>query len=613
MKTAIATLLVVLAVAAQQQDDQNLFRLAQAFEQQGEYERSLQLYSDLFKKDSNNYQYFDAVRRMNVQLKRYDEAIRISFRRYKATPYDFNLQANIGSLYSMAGKKEQADSVWNVVLLSANKNQMIYRSVANEQINQRLFDKAIETYKRGRKEIGDQFLFANDLGYLYSFMMDYENATREYVSLLRQNEMQYDFVQSRLSSFVSKADGVRAAVNVVNEEIASQQTVPLLRLQMWLAMEENRFADAFAAAQKLEAVVNSNGVEIFQFAEKVFREKAYAVSASAYQLALRQKLPSQFIQQAKFGYARCVEELSAAGDSSIFVEKKNSSHSLLETQPTFSAAIELYATLAKEFPGSSIGANSLYRIGMIRYKQLFDLDGALQMFDSVLILSARGPMTPTVLSTIGEINVAQGKLDDAEKRFTALFRSQFLTPEQRTMAQFSLAEIQFFKNNFDSTLALLHTLTQHLKADETNDALLLQYFITENQFQFRDALKHYARAELLARQMKTAEAISEFNAIVELYPTAPLADKALMKKAEYLSQLGKYADALSTYQKFLNEFKLSTAKDKAHFKIGELFQLHLNDKQKAIQSYEVILEKYPFSLLAEEARKRIRLLRGDTM
>ena len=204
MKVTFSILLFVLTVQAQKQDDQNLFRLAQAFEQQGEYERSLQLYSDLFKKDSGNYQYFDAVRRMNIQLKRYDEAIRISYRRFRATPYDFNLQANIGSLYSTAGKKEQADSVWNVVLFSANKNQMLYRAVANEQTNLRLFDKAIETYRKGRREIGDQFVFANELGSLYSFMMDYENATREYLLLLRQNETQYAFVQSRLNSFVTR-------------------------------------------------------------------------------------------------------------------------------------------------------------------------------------------------------------------------------------------------------------------------------------------------------------------------------------------------------------------------------------------------------------------------
>ncbi|MBI2429147.1 MAG: tetratricopeptide repeat protein [Ignavibacteriales bacterium] len=600
----------VIAAFSQQDQNASMYRLAQAFEQQGEYERALQLYEDLYAKDTNNYPYFDALRRMYVQVKQYGEAIRLSDRRLRTTPFDFTLQANIGTLYAMAGKSVEAESVWNSVLQSSNKNQMFYRAVANEQANQRLFDKAISTYLRGRKDIGDEFVFANELGYLYSFMMDYQNSTREYLKMLKQNELQFDFVQSRLSSIVTRDEGLQAAVKVVDEEVNSRQTIPLLRIQLWLSLEERRYTDAFRVAKKIESLVNSGGVEIFQFAERVFREREYTISAQAYHLALNSGLPVQHKPQAKFGFARCMEELSARGDSAGR-SRKEGNISMLETQPTFSGAIDLYAQLAKEFPFSNIGANSLYRIGMIRYKQLFDLDGAMNMFDSVLTISPAGPMIPTVLSTIGDINIAQGKLDDALKRFATMNRSPYSNQEQQSFSQYRLAEIQFFKNDFDSALATLQPLTQNLKADETNDALILQYFITENQFQFRDALKQFARAELLARQFKMSEAVNEFSSIVDLYSAAPLADDALLKKAEYQIQLRQFNQALASYRKLLDDFKLSTEKDKTYFRMGELYQMYLNDKQNAIKSYEVILEKYPFSLFVEEARKRIRMLRGD--
>ncbi|MEW5799147.1 MAG: tetratricopeptide repeat protein [Bacteroidota bacterium] len=602
----------MLCAIAQQDQSGNVFRLAQAFEQQGEYERALQLYRDLYAKDSNNYPYFDALRRMYVQVKQYDEAIQLSVRRLRTIPFDFTLQANIGTLYAMAGKQVEAESVWNSILQSANKNQMFYRAVANEQVNQRLFDKAIATYIRGRKDIGDEFVFANELGYLYAFMMDYKNSTREYVKMLRQNELQYDFVQSRLSSIVTRDEGLRAAISVVDEEVSTRQTIPLLRIQLWLSMEEHRYNDAFTIAKKIESLMNSGGVEIFQFAERLFREKEYGISAQAYRLALNSGLPMQHKPQATFGFARCMEELSARGDSAAS-SRNESGLSMLETQPTFSGAISLYAQLSKEFPFSNIAANSLYRIGMIRYKQMFDLDGALHTFDSVLTISPAGSMIPTVLSTIGDINIAQGKLDESQKRFTTMSRSPYASQEQQSFAQLRLAELQFFKNNFDSALAVLQPLTQNLKADETNDALILQYFITENLFQFRDALKQYARAELLARQFKISEAANEFGSIVNQYAAAPLADDALLKKAEYQIQLHQFDQALASYRRLLDEFTLSTEKDKTYFRMGELYQMYLNDKQRAIGAYETILEKYPFSLFAEEARKRIRLLRGDAI
>ncbi|MCK9408812.1 MAG: tetratricopeptide repeat protein [Bacteroidetes bacterium] len=602
---------LIVPLFSQQDQSMNMFRLAQAFEQQGDHERALQIYSDLYGKDSTNYVYFDAFRRTNVQLKKYDIAIRLSLHRLHSTPYDFTLQANIGSLYSMSGQEQSADSVWNAEISAAVKNQMCYRAVANEQVNQRLFDKAIGTYLRGRNEIGDHFLFANELGYLYSFMMDYTNTTREYLRMLRQNEQQYEFIQSRLALIIVRQDGLKSATAVVEEELNVKSTIPLLRLLIWLYMEGNRYTEAFSVAQTIESLVNSNGQEIFAFADRIFRENEFALAATAYQQSFKNSGNASFTPAAKYGYARCIEELSLRGQSVDVTNQSNTSSQ--ESRTTFSDAINLFADLAKEFPFTSIGGNALFRIGWIRYKQLFDLDGALQIFDSVLTVSPAGTMVPIVLSSIGEILIAQNKLSESAVKYRTMNTSSYSNQEQRTMAQFRLGEIQFFRNDFDSALVLLKPLTENLKADESNDALLLQYFITENCLQFTDALKQFSRAELLARQFKVSEALKEFQSMIDLYPAAPLADETLLKIAEYSIQLKRYADALAAYQKLLENYTESIEKDKTQFKIGELYQYYLVDTQKAIAAYEAVLEKYPFSLFVDEARKRIRQLRGDSI
>jgi tetratricopeptide (TPR) repeat protein len=603
--------LVSFQLSAQTEQPKNMLRLAQALEQQGDVERALQIYSDLFSADSNNYVYFDAVRRGNVQLKRYETAIRVSIARFRMTPNDVSLHANIGGLFSMAGMERQSDSVWNSLLQSAQKNQMVFRLLANEQVNLRLFDKAIATYRQGRRDIGDPFLFANELAYLHTFTMDYANMTREYLLLIRQNEQQYDFVLSRLASIVSRPDALKASAVVVDEEIKRQQTVPLIRLQLWLLMEANRFAEAFTAAQRLEQFVNSQGLEIFSFAERVFRENEFTTAAAAYQLSMKGNPKASFIPAARYGYARCIEELSKRGG--INTDSLHEELSVMESRPSFSAAVNLYSSLVKEYSMTGIGANALYRIGVIRYEQMFDLDGALRVFDSVLTTTPAGPMIPTVLSAMGDILIAQNKLDDASVKFRAMGNSPYANQDQKNFAQFRLAEIRFFRSDLDSSVAILKPLTENLKADESNDALILQYFITENRFQFPDAVKQFAHAELLSRQGKISEAVKEFSSVLDLYPTAPLADDALLKIAENSVKLKQYAGALSAYQKLLEDYKESTERDRTLFKIGELYQFNLSERQKAITSYEVILEKYPFSLFAEEARKRIRLLRGDSI
>jgi len=140
---------------------------------------------------------------------------------------------------------------------------------------------------------------------------------------------------------------------------------------MWLYMEANRYNDALVVTQKLEQLVNSNGQELLRSLKRVFRENEFSVAAIAYQQSLQNSGRMNFIPAAKFGYARCVEELSLRGVQTEETKKEN--NSLLETQPSFSGALISILLLQKNIH-SAISANALYRIGWIRYKQLFDLD-----------------------------------------------------------------------------------------------------------------------------------------------------------------------------------------------------------------------------------------------
>lgn len=600
------------ALYAQAPNSESLLRLAQSLEQQGDYERALDLYGSLFASDSSNDGLFDAVRRMTVQLKRYDDAVSLSLRRLRRTPYDAALQANIGGLYHMAGRERQADSVWNLILATAGKNPLVIRAVAGEQIAHRLFDRAVKTYLGGRISLGDRFAFANDLGYLHGVLMDYRSSVREYLLLLRQNEQQYDFVQSRLAARVSKPDALTAAAAVVGEELAGSRTIPLLRLQQWLFLEAKRFADAFTAAQDIDRMLASNGVEMFQFAERLSREREYRIAARAYAAALSRTLPAQHVPAARFGYARCIEELGIAGDSTAAVPALPGA-SVSETRPVLTAAMALYAAIAAEYPYTNTGAGALFRIGMVRYRQMNDLDGTLTVFDSVLAVSPAGPMLATVQAVAGEILTAQNRLTEAAARYRIIARSPHADGDRRTNALFRLAELEYFRADFDTALALLRPLTENLRTDETNDALLLQYLITENRTEHPDALTRFAAAELLARQNRMSESVKELLEIVELDPAAPLSDDALLTAGERYVRMGRYQDAMTQYRRLLEEYKTSNEREQAWFRIGELYQFHLFDAAKAVEAYGTLLERHPLSLLAEEARKRIRLLRGDAL
>ncbi|HTR82563.1 MAG TPA: tetratricopeptide repeat protein [Bacteroidota bacterium] len=608
-----ATVALFVSSPAIAQDAQNRFRLAQSFEQAGEYDRASRLYEELLKADSLNYVYFEGLSRCYEQLKNYDAAIALSRKRLTYEPQDVSVMASLGGLYYKAGKEAAADSVWNATIALMPRSIGVYTIVASVQSDNRLFDKSIETLLRGRKEVGPPSLYAGELAALYSFLMDYSAATQEYITLLSLNQNQIDMIESRLAGFTSKKEGLAAATTTVEQAVArDNDNLTLSRLLLWLYMEGKQFDKAFVVAQKIDAGVKSNGAEMVAFAQRAYQEKAYTVAAEAYQFAIKQYPAMPQLPAAKFGYAETMEELGAAADTSAFIHSAPPLP-LSETQPGYHSALALFISLAKEYPYSEISVEALYRAGLIYYKQFFDLGAAEKILDPLSTLPVARPFVPTLMATAGEINVAQGELDKAIQRYMNVEASSFSSTGQKTEARFHIAEIHYFMGKFDTASSALSQIAAMVSDDEANDALVLLHFIKENQAGYAEALKDFAYAALMERENRLSEAIPVLSSIITNDADAPLAEDAIVKRAELLEKLRQYPEALASYNKLLTDYPKSILCDKAQFGIAELFQNDFKDKEKAVHAYESLLATYPNSLYVAEARKRIRELRGDAI
>ena len=303
------------------------------------------------------------------------------------------------------------------------RNIGVYTAVAAIQTDNRLFDKSIATYLRGRKEIGSPSLFSGELAALYSLLLNYDEATREYLTILSMDERQLELIESRLAAFTSKKEGLAAATKIVERAVDNEtHAIVYRRLLLWLTMEAKNFDRALQVAKEIDAEVNSNGVEMLAFAERAYNEKAYRVAAEAFHYSIG-KYPGMIqIPTAKFGYARAIEEISAAADTAD-TSRSVSGLFRSETQLGYRGALGLFLALAQEYPNSEISANALYNAALIYYKQFSDLNGAERIIDSVIAIPAARPLTPLLLETAAEINVAKGTLDKAVERYTGIKES----------------------------------------------------------------------------------------------------------------------------------------------------------------------------------------------
>jgi tetratricopeptide (TPR) repeat protein len=593
--------------SAQTQGNDIKYRLAQSYERSGDIESAVKLYAELYAKDSLNLIIFDALRRGYLQLKRYDDLLELVHRASKRAPNDITLLAELGAVYVHRSEDQLAYSAWDRAIAVDPKHETTYRIVSNVVIENRLFDKAIELYKRGRTALGDPTMFSSDIAYLEAIMLKYTDATQEYLNVIRQNAGQLMYVQSRIAGYTGRPDGLAAATSTVETAVhAEPDNLPFAELLAWLYMEAKHYDRAFETYKVIDAKKKGGGLEIYGFAQRALKDKAFDISRLTFLEVMTRYPGFNPLSDVLFGYARSLEELAAAGDT-------------LSTTPDaqkmlYDDALKAYRKVISVAPGSELAAKSLIRVAALQQDRFFDLEAARTTLQTIVGgYGAFGDAFTEAIVRLGDLYVSRGDLSSAEKQYLSVTQGQVLIGDQREKAALRLAQLDYFRGNFKDASAKLQKLSRNANSDIANDALKLQIFIDENLPSGEPALREYARGELLQLQRKPDEALSTFSGLATKDTASSLVDECLMNEGDICLSLRRYQDAVGAYRQLVAKFPESIVLDLALMKIGTTYEKSLHDTANAIVAYKQILEKYPNSIYSTDARKRIRELRGDTM
>jgi tetratricopeptide (TPR) repeat protein len=600
--------------SARAQDAQTKFRLGQAYEQAGDLERAAQMYRQLSLADPANVVYFDATQRVLLQLKRYDEAIGLITNRLALAPADPALRATLGSVYYRAGREPDALHAWDQVIAADPKNQQRYRLIAGVMLENRLLERAVQTYRDGRTACGNPSLFSMELAQLLAASLDYKGATGEYLAWLAQNPTQLSFVQGRMGAYTWKPDGRAAAVEAVRDALRKREDVRLHELLAWLYVEGKQYDAALEEYRTIDRMAGAHGSSLAAFADRAYKEGAYDAAAQAYRDAIAAPLPPPRLAAAHYGYALALKAIDARADTLQGPLTPDMTPDA-ESRPRYRGAVAYFRTVAREFPATVYAAQSYYQIGRIQADAYRDLDGALASFaDAGRAAVAPPSLRFDIAMREGEIHLVRGDSTRAAAAFGSVAGAPGATPDQSDEAAFRIAELEYFHGNFDAAAERLAAISANLQADFANDALRLQAFLEEHRATADAPLQQLARADYLRRQRRLGEAESVLRDLLAGSPGPALADDILLRLGQIEAASGQYDDAIAAYDTLLRDHaNTSTNLDRAQFSIGEVHQFGLKDPAGAIAAYELVLARYPRSVLASLARARIRNLRGDAL
>ncbi|GMU95511.1 tetratricopeptide repeat protein [Ignavibacterium album] len=607
MKKTILLLFICIELFAQQNPfDLNQFMLAEAYEQQGNYSKAIEIIEQLYTKDTQNPNYFNKLVNLYITSKNFDAAVSLLNSRIKMFPQDPDNYGQLGSVYYMMGDYKKAKEVWEIPLAKTNRNSINFRVIANYAIERRAFETAIEFLNRGKKESDDPTMYSFDLGELYSLTMQYENASKEYCELLKKNPGLYSTVEAKIFSFINKPEALQPTIKVVSS-YQSQDVVFKLFLAK-LMVEDKKYDKAFELYIEVDKIQNTGGQLLIDYANFLFNEEKFQLAKEAYEFIIKNFPESKQIPSAKLGLTKTLESLTLQEFRKLNPEWKTFYSTVYLTEEKTQKILSAYKEVIDLYKHSEIAIEARYRSALILYYVNNKPEKAIEQLNEIINLYPTSTYFPKALIELGNIYLQTAQIEIAKEKYLSAQNSSRVFEDDRNIASLQLSKVLASEGNFNAAIESLKKITFNLKNDLTNDALEFSLIMNTAKNDSSNLVK-FCKAEIFTEQKNFTSAKSIYEEIA-LNPQAfVLHSICKLRSAEMELALNNYPEALKKLGAIVDEEEKNIYSDKALYLTAKIYEYGIIDLSKAIESYQKLLGRFPKSIYLDEARERIQHLR----
>ncbi|MEY8849682.1 tetratricopeptide repeat protein [Psychroserpens sp. XS_ASV72] len=569
--------------------------LADDYFKRGEFEKALVIYQKLYESNKGNYKYIYKLVETHQQLEQYDEAQILLIERV-SNRNNPSLLVELGYNYQLKDNIEMAKTYYTDAIKEIENNPVFTYSVAKRFQEHSLLDEAIQVYKKGM-ELNPKQNFYVQLARIYG---ELGNIEQLFVNYLNYVETKPNFLSNgkrAFSDFISE--------NSDNENNVSLRRILLKKLQAnpdeiwydmlsWLYIQEKAYNKAFIQEKALYKRNPESLSRITDLALTALNEKEYEITVSIFEYILEN--------------SQDIETRLTAHQYLLDIETRTANKKELKAiQEKYLQLFDQYGkyeqTIALQIAYGNFLAFDLHQPEEASTFLKESLKQELSLFQEA-----------TVKLKLGDILVFQERFNEAliyYSQIQANLKNSTISQE----ARFKVAKTSYYKGDFEwaeSQLKILKSSTSQLIA---NDALDLKLLISDNILEdsLHIALKLYSKADLLAFQNKKNEAISLLDKILEEHKGETIEDQALFMQAKLYEDTQQFEKAVTNYQYIIANYRDEILADDAHFYLANLYQNILAEPEKAKDLYEKIIFDYEDSIYFIEARKRFRMLRGDSI
>lgn len=576
------------------QDD---YFLGKQYLNDGDFDKAVIFFEKLTKDNPNRNDYAEDLIVCYQQLERYDDAEKLLQQKLTSDRAHPILLVEIGYNYTLQNKPDAAADYYKQALDVIEKNPNFAYSIGSRFQKFTLLDYAEQAFKKGM-EVKPELDFNFPLARIYGEQGKIEEMYVSYLALLQNGNASKESILRNIDDFITSDAEVENNIILKRVLLKNAQKDPNIlwnELLSWLFVRQKQFKSAFT------------------------QEKAIYKRTDETSLSRIEDLGLQALENKDYEIAQELFEFIISNSNDAILKLNAQLHSidiqLLNADITALNKIEAnFDNLLTEYGYRSNTLQLQIAYANFLTFQKNNPEYAVGILKKALELPLNNYGIATLKMALGDILVYDQKFNQALIYFSQI-QQELKNDVLGQNARFKVAQTSFYKGDFDWALTQLKVLRSSTSQLIANDAMQLSLLISDNSLEdsTQTALKIYAKADLLAYQNKTKEAIETLETILKDHKGEKIEDEALLKQGELLEKIKDYDAAKFNYQKIIEFYANDILADDAYFALAQLYEHQLKDLAQAKNNYEQIIYHYQDSYYFPIARKNFRILRGDAI
>ncbi len=577
-------------------------QLANQYLREGEFEKALVLYEELFEKDKSPVIYNNYLKCL-IELEEFRRAERLVELQISDNPGRWRFQVDLGYVYDKAGDNRKFRRHFDSLIRSLSAHPPSVNDLANAFIFREYFDRALETYLQGRSMLGDSYPFNIQVAAIYSRWGEHEKVMMEYVDLIAIDDSYLESVQGLLQDELNndpdfgKSDALRRVLLERSQRDASKTIYP--EMLLWLSLQQKDFRMALRQARVLDRRMDLDGQLVIEVAKLSATNNQFDISREGFQYIINLGEINPFYLEARVGLLNVKYQQATTGygiNYDLLLEVESEYHQSIDEMGIRAQTVTLIRNLAN-----------------LKAFYLNNTSEAADLLRSLIELpNVSNRIKAECRIELADILLLQGDLWDAHLLYAQVdktFRDDPLAHE----ARYKNARLSFYMGEFKWAKAQLDVIKAATSRLIANDAMALSLLIQDNLEQDGSSvpLKMFARAEMHLFMNNYDEAQVVLDSLQQKFSSHQIIDNVLMSKAEIKIRTGQYQDADDILSGITELYSTGLLASQALFMRAQLYEDVFKDKDEAMRLYQQLIVDYPGSIYTITARNRYRYLRGD--